>query len=444
MADKLIETGFKPRKHQLILHNGLKRFTVSVTHRRFGKTHYWVNRQITKANAMTLHKPRLFYVAPTYNMAKKIAWDIFKTFTHKIPGVSYNENDLRIDFSGNDSRIQLLSAENPRANVGIYADDVVFDEFGDMVPSVWTEVFRPTLSDRGGTAAFAGTLRGTNHFWEMYQRAISGDYPDWAGFLFKASETGIIHPDELADLKRDMPEEEYLQEYECDPHAAGAIGSYWAKNLALAGKEDRITEVPYDSALPVDTYWDLGVSDAMAIWFVQSTRGRHQIINYMERVESDLTISLKKLRELPYVYGRTVLPHDAQVRALETGRSRVEYLYSQGVKNITVVPRVPHKIDSIDAARRIMSSCYFDRKNCEDGLKKLQQYKKSWNEKTMSYGDNPRHDFTSHAADSFQCFAMSARESSTDSQDTFTRANRNRSGQLEAERYYSIYQRGRE
>ena len=46
----------------------------------------------------------------------------------------------------------------------------------------------------------------------------------------------------------------------------GDKGAYYTAQLAAARKDGRITRVPCDPALPVDTDWDLGVGDKTAIW----------------------------------------------------------------------------------------------------------------------------------------------------------------------------------
>jgi hypothetical protein len=352
-------------------------------------------------------------------MAKRIVWDIFKKYASHLPGVTFNENDLRIDIAHNNAKIQLLSAENPRANVGVYSDIVALDEFGDQPPSVWTEVFRPTLSDRKGRAIFAGTLRGTNHFYELFQGAKSGRLgEEWTAFDFKATETGIIPEEELESLRKTMPEEEFAQEYLNDAMAAGAIGAYFAKLIARAHIEKRIEKIPHDPELLVDTYWDLGISDATAIWFVQTCRGKHHIIDYLEVVDGAEGIGTvvgalqDKARQLKYNYGRTCLPHDAKARDLGTGKTILQELDRLGVRKMEVVPRISKKMDSINAARMALPKCFFDAEKCVKGITALQHYKKKWNEQMQCFGDSPMHDWSSHGADAFQCFAMAVQGNS--------------------------------
>ena len=129
-------------------------------------------------------------------------------------------------------------------------DGVVFDEYGLQPGNIFSEVVRPGLSDRQGWALFLGTPNGKNQFYDMAQRAQTDDTGTWAYLCFKASETGIIASEELADARTMMTEDEYAQEYECSWEAA-VKGSIYGKEMDAAQQEGRIGVVPVDPVLPV-------------------------------------------------------------------------------------------------------------------------------------------------------------------------------------------------
>jgi hypothetical protein len=107
-------------------------------------------------------------------------------------------------------------------------------------------------------------------------------------------------------------------------------------------------------------------------------------------------------------HGHDFLPHDAKVRELGTGKTRVETLGGLGRKP-SLVP--DHKVeDGINAVRLILPRCYFDRSKCAVGLEALRQYRSDYDEKKRAFADRPRHDWTSHAADGFRYLAMGWRE----------------------------------
>jgi len=167
---------YRPRPFQRQLHADATRFKVLVCHRRFGKTVYAINDLIRQIMTCPHEAPRGMYCAPWLKQAKSIAWDYLLRFSAPIPGHSVNRGELRIDYP-NGGRITLAGADNIDAHRGIYLDSLVLDEFAQMSPRIWGEVFRPTLSDRKGRGVFIGTPKGrTNGFYDMYQRGKERDF----------------------------------------------------------------------------------------------------------------------------------------------------------------------------------------------------------------------------------------------------------------------------
>jgi len=246
-------------------------------------------------------------------------------------GVTVHESELRVDYPGG-GQVRLYGADNPDALRGIYLDGVVLDEYADMDPRVWSEVIRPALVDRRGWAVFIGTPKGRNGFFKLWRRAQSE--PDWFAMMLKASETGLIAESELALARRDLSEEQYAQEFECSFDAA-VIGSYYGKQLLRAELDKRIANVPHEPESMVWTAWDLGIRDATAIWFAQVIGREIRIIDYYEASGVDLGHYVREINARPYVYAGHIVPHDAQVKELATGKTRIEVLQSLGVKNIT-------------------------------------------------------------------------------------------------------------
>lgn len=418
-ATQVISTGYTPRPLQARLHRSLKRFNVLVCHRRFGKTVFAINEMIDRGLRFSqtrpdLPDPRFAYLAPFRGQAKDVAWDYLKRFTQDIPGATPNEADLRIDIPRPDRsdkiRFQLLGAENPMALKGRYLDGGILDEYGEMYPSAWREAIRPTLADRKGWAIFIGTPKGRNGFHDLYQYAFSGKDPDWYCALFKASETGIIDADELASMKREMTEEEYEQELECS-FQAGLVGAYFTKEIVAAEKQGKFTSVPYDPALPVNTYWDLGINDVTAVWFVQKFGREFRMVDYFE--EPDLSIPeltnrmTDKIRAMRCTVGQLWLPHDAKVRDIGTGKSREETFTRLGYRP-KIIPRIEDKGDSIQAARTIFPKCIFDKDRCKRGIEALMNYQRKWDSKASVFSTKPMHNWASNGADAFQQFAMAA------------------------------------
>lgn len=392
---------YYPRGVWRPFHASHKRWRVAVAHRRAGKTVALINECIKGAWTCKLPNPRFTYVAPFLNQSKAIAWDYLKHYAYPL-GASFNEAELRADLP-NGGRVRLFGADNPQALRGLYHDGVILDEFGDMDPAVWTEVIRPALSDRHGWAAFAGTPRGKNEFYNLRNRGLKGD-ADWATWILKASETGLLSQADLKDARDSMDEATYAREYECD-FDASIEGAYYAKEMAKAEADKRICRLPIEPTIKVDTWWDLGIDDATAIWFVQDVGSERRIVDYLEVSGEGLPAIAKRLDAKDYRYGRHILPHDANARELGTGRSRIETLQALGIRNTEIVP-AQEVVDGINATRLMIPKCWFDADRCERGIEALKQYRREWDGKRQVWRERPLHDWASHAADAFRYGAL--------------------------------------
>ena len=368
-----VKIPYKPRDLQGEMHESVKRWNVLVMHRRFGKTVWAVNHLIKHCLTCELPRPRVAFVAPTFTQAKRIAWDYVKYYAGVIPGVSFNETELRVDFP-NGGRVMLLSAENPDSLRGIYLDLCVFDEFGMQNPRVWNEVVRPALSDRQGGAVFLGTPAGHNHFYDVLEQAKSeteNGSDQWFYKVVKASESKLVKEEELEAAKSMMTPEQYEQEFECS-FTAAIIGAYYGRLLAEADEQNRVTKVPYDPAYPVHTAWDLGINDCTAIWFAQVFRGGAvHVIDYYENSGVGLDHYAEVLRRKDYHWGDHLAPHDIEVRELGSGKSRLETAFTLGIR-FRVIPKMKI-VDGINAARMLLPKCYFDKEKTVEGLEMLRQ-----------------------------------------------------------------------
>lgn len=390
---------YAPRPHQASLHRQLQRFNVLVAHRRFGKTVFCINELIAKAAANKNPEPRYGYVAPLLAQAKDVAWHYLKRFTAPIPGISVSETELWVDLP-NGARIRLYGADNADRLRGLYFDGIVLDEYAQMSPRVWPEIIRPMLADRQGWALFIGTPMGRNHFCALYEQAARDS--DWHAQSFPASTTGVLPAAELAAARRAMSDQQFAQEFECS-FAAGVPGAYYAALLEQGEQAGRIGRVPWEPRLPVMTAWDLGIGDATAIWFAQEVGREIRIIDYYEASGAGLSHYVKRLGELPYVYGDHLLPHDVEVRELGSGTTRLETLRRLGIK--VRVLRANAVEDGIEAVRNLIPRCWFDAEKCARGLDALRLYRPEFDAKRHVFSARPLHDWTSHAADAFRYLA---------------------------------------
>ena len=394
-----VELDYAPRKQFQPFHKREQRWSCLVAHRRAGKTVATINDTIMRAVRDSKPDGRYAYIAPLYNQAKDIAWAYLKHYAYPLLADSPNESELRVDLV-NGSRIRLYGADNPDRLRGIYLDGVILDEFGDMKPAIWTDVLRPALSDRQGWATFIGTPKGKNEFWELWRKALEN--PEWFALMLKASETKLIAEKELIEAREQMGPDQYDQEYECSFEAA-IKGAFYADELRRADEEGRVGKVPIDRGLQVDTAWDLGVSDSTAIWFIQTLGKERRVIDYYESSGVGLDHYAQVLKEKGYVYRDHYFPHDIAIRELSTGKSRVETLKHLGIE--ARVGEQSSVMDGINAVRRMLDQCWFDKERCERGLEALKQYRREYDDKLKDWKLRPLHDWTSHGADALRTFA---------------------------------------
>lgn len=406
MAEKK-ETLFDyvPREQFLPLHQRKERWACMVCHRRAGKTVAAVHELVLRALYTKKHNARYAYVAPFYRQAKDVAWVYLKEATKSF-AVRIRESALRVELP-NGAWITLYGADNPDSLRGIYLDGVVLDEFGDARPSLWGTVILPTLADRKGWGVFIGTPKGKNHFYDIHKRAQ--EEIGWYSLTLKASESGIIEPGELLEMKAQMTDEAYDQEMECS-FTAAIVGTYYASMIEKMELNKQISKgvCVYDRSLPVKVAMDLGRTDNTAMWFWQETPTGINIIDYYEAQGKVLDHYIAMLNAKGYNYEEVWLPHDAVAKTLATKRSTIEQLLDAGFP----CRKVP-KLDvqhGIDAARKVLPHCVIEQDACFAGVEALRAYRRSYNELLKQYTDKPLHDWSSDGADAFRYLALVCKE----------------------------------
>jgi phage terminase large subunit len=406
--------GYEARPQFAPFHARTQRWAVIVAHRRAGKTVACIMDLIDAASRSKLERPRFAYIAPLLKQAKTVAWDYLKAYGLKIPGATAHESELRLDLPHNGSQIRLYGSDNPDGLRGIYLDGLVLDEAADMSPRVFSEILRPSLADRKGWCIWIGTPKGMNDFYDLWNgrdgKLGAKDDPEYFALMLKASETGIVDEFELRDAKTQLSPEQYAQEFECSFQAA-IVGAYYGKEMEAADKAGRICSNLFDPALEVHTAWDLGASDQTVIWFAQKHGMDIRLIDYYAANGWGLDHYAKILKSKPYMYGRHFLPHDVEQRLLSGGeiaRTRRQTLEGLGIP-VTVAPKWGVD-DGINAVRRILPRCWFDKDKCDEGIRALRQYRREWDDLRKCFYERPLHDWASDPADAFRYLAIALQE----------------------------------
>ena len=213
----MAEVSLKLTPWQETVHQDSSRFKVVAAGRRTGKSHLAAVALIQAA--MDGQDGKVFYVAPTYGMAKDIMWDTLYQLAGEII-VSSNVNALQITLAGNNT-IYLKGADRPDTLRGVSLKYLVLDEFAFMKHSTWETILRPALSDKQGKALFIGTPEGRNHFYDLYVGA-DNQWDDWAAWTFTSWDNPFLPREEIEHAEKTMARWAFNQEYMASFDARGS------------------------------------------------------------------------------------------------------------------------------------------------------------------------------------------------------------------------------
>ncbi len=401
-----------PRDHQCdaweAYLNGCKRL-MEVWYRRSGKDEFAL---AAAAVGSQLEVGNYWHMLPEAAQARKAIWDavdphrgirrINSAFPESIRKKT-RDSDMMIEFK-NGSTWQVVGSDNFDSLVGSTPRGIVFSEWALSDPQAWAYL-KPILEENNGWAIFITTPRGPNHGYRMYNAAVRS--PDWHASVITPHDTGLIDDVSLMRIRQEYIElygevlgiAMFEQEYLCSFEAA-ILGAIYAREMRKAREENRIGEVLYDPAYPVETWWDLGYRDACSIWFVQRIGAMLHVIDYYENSQSGLDHYVQTLQEKGYVYSHHLVPHDAGKGELGSGKTLIEQGSALGI----VLERQPQTplIAGINATRPLIARMRFDSKKCERGIDGLTQYRYEWNEQRKTLSGTPLHDWCSHPADALR------------------------------------------
>tara|TARA_R100000789_G_scaffold42835_1_gene44335 strand:+ start:68 stop:1363 length:1296 start_codon:yes stop_codon:yes gene_type:complete len=401
-----------PREYQRplwdALEGGCKR-AVAVWHRRAGKDMTGLHWMAVQAFV----RPGIYWhLFPTYAQGRKAIWEGRDNeghgFLEAFPEGSWyrkRDDEMSLWLHGG-SIYQVIGCDQIDRLVGANPVGCVFSEYALQNPAAW-QLIRPILAANDGWAVFAYTPRGRNHGYKLAKLAESDDR--WFYQLLRVRDTGVVPEDVLAAEKAEMPKELFDQEYNCS-FDAPLVGSYYGELLSDASKDGRIGKVPWAPQVPVTVAFDLGMSDATSMWFAQRVGREIRLIDYYENSGHGLEHYAKVIRDKPYIIEDVLAPHDAKVRELGTGKSRLETALSLGLR-MRVVPKLSLE-DGIQATRLLLRNVWINEKNCGRGLQALREYIKApiENERgpggEMLYRDRPKHNWASHGADALRTLAV--------------------------------------
>ena len=301
--------------------------------------------------------------------------------------------------------------------VGAGPVGVAFSEYAVAKPSAW-EFIRPMLAENDGWAAFITTPRGHNHAKKLYD-AAKAPGSGWFADVKTLYDTRAYDPEAtIAEARASgMPEGLIRQEFLCDWTAAN-VGAIWGDLVESIEKRGGIDAFDHP-ADGVFTSWDLGFSDATAIWFWRIGERGIDVVDHYEAHGKPLSHFLDVLDEKGYRYVKHWLPHDARAKSLQTGASIIEQVTKRiDAGQVAITPQLD-LLDGIQAARWLLQQPIRFHARCAQGIEALKAYHYGWDEDRRAFSTRPEHDWSSHTADAFRYVACAVRAS-----DLLTRGER--------------------
>jgi hypothetical protein len=372
-----------------------------IWHRRAGKDKTLINLCAREAFRRV---GAYYYYFPTAVWARRVVWDgmdkaglpFRKHFPEELVA-RVKDREMQIEFV-NGSVFQIIGTDSLDV-VGVNPVGCVFSEYSLQNPKAWQYV-TPILAENEGWAAFNYTPRGKNHGHKLYMAAK--DSEDWYCELLTVKDTKAISRKVIESDIRDgaISKELAEQEYFCsfDFGMEGTVFGGYLRELSGGG---RIKKGLYDGTAPVYTFWDLGVADAMSVWFGQAREDGNGLamVDHVEESNRGLDWFKGKLDELRdergYRYAGHFAPHDIQKRSVVDATSIIATAAKMGIA-FQVIPRTSSVEADIELVRRLLPRFMFDEERCSHGLTALGDYHRD------AETGKPVHDWTSHAVDAFR------------------------------------------
>lgn len=379
-----------------------------------GKSHFFAEQLIEDS----LCEPGLLSVC-IREVQKSLKESAYRLITAKLKELELGEKDGfkiwkdRIETPGDGQIIfqgmQDHTAESIKSLEGFKRAWV---EESQTLSALSMRLLRPTIRAEGSQIWFSWNPRRKNDPVDELLRqgelptnsvVVQANWSDnpWFPKVLEAERQDCFHQDQ----------DQYGHIWDGD-YISVAEGAYYAKHLAAARKDGRVSRLRADPLLPFKLFVDIGgtgaKADAFSMWCGQFVGKETRVLNYYEVQGQPLEYHLNWMRENSYKKSNTkiYLPHDGSTNDRVYDVS-YESAFKQAGYDVEVIPNQGKGAASarIEAGRRIFPNCWFDAERCEGGLEALGWYHEKKDE-VRNIGLGPEHDWSSHGADAFGLMAV--------------------------------------
>ena len=328
-------------KPQLKVSSSSARFRVLISGRRFGKTYLAVTEMMKYASQPNR---RIWYVAPTFKMAKDICWASLKEMLNQFNWIEdINETTMTITIRQSNSTISLKGADNYDSLRGTGLDFLILDEFADIDKRTWFEVLRASVADRLGHVLMCGTPKGYGNWsYEMYLKGKQDK--EWESFQFTTIQGGMVAKSEVEQAKQDLDQRTFRQEFE------GTFENYAGSIYYNFHPVESVVKKEIDWTKPLHIGIDFNVSP-MSACIAQIERDKIYIVDEIVIYGSNTDELVDEIRDR---YGTKIKiitypdPASRQRKTSAGGRTDLSILQNAGFE-VKVKHRHPAVRDRINA-----------------------------------------------------------------------------------------------
>ena len=355
-----------------------KRFRVLISGRRFGKTYLCITEMMKYATKV---KKNIWYVAPTFKMAREIVWSKLKEILHSFNWIdNINESNLTITIKKTGTKISLKGCENYDGLRGSGLDFLILDEFADIDEKAWTEVLRASVSDTKGDVLMCGSPKGYGNW--AYRMYLKGkEDKEWDSFQFTTLQGGMVTADEIEQAKQDIDIRTFRQEFE------GTFENYAGAVYYNFHPVESVVEKQIDWTKPLHIGMDFNV-DPMSACVGQIEKDK---IYFLDEIIIYSSNTDEMVDEIKNRYGTKIPifiypdPASRQRKTSAGGRTDLSILQNAGFK-VKVKNKHPAIRDRINAVNSKLKDSngqrhIFVSKSCKTIIKGLQRqiYKENTN-----------------------------------------------------------------
>ena len=296
----------------------------------------------------------VWYVSPSYRMSKEIVWHKLTDILSDLRWIAKkHETELTVHLKNN-SVISLKGSDNRDSLRGRAIDFLVLDEAADIHPSTFYEVLRPSLADTQGHLLVAGTPKGKNWFYELYNKGQTDE--DWQSWKVTTAEGGFVTENEIEEAKELLDSRTFAQEMLADFVESG--------NKIMYNFDVAESVKPWTNGVPgtIMIAQDFNVGFMTAVIFAKTENGLHAFDEIV--ITSSNTDEMVQEIRNRYPSNKVFVFPDPSAKALKSsaaGRSDISILANAGF--IVKAPNRHTAVrDTVNAVNSLLKNANGERK----------------------------------------------------------------------------------